>query len=190
MTDFSPAPCHKRAKGWTAERQRAFITNLAITGSVQDSAFAVGLSPRSAYHLRGKPGAEAFSSACDAALEQAGGRLLGIAFDRAIHGAQRRLWQDGEPQIHECNPSDRVLMFLLDRIGPAAFRRLNGQGPQATIADVHAELDRFEDELPEIPSLGWKDLENHTEIPKREKPAIPALMRAKSCDVSSCDAAC
>ena len=50
--EFIPAPTRNRRVGWTAERQRAFIDMLSLTGSVGAAAAAAGVSSRSAYRLR------------------------------------------------------------------------------------------------------------------------------------------
>jgi len=50
---FTPhIPTRVQAKGWTAERQRAFIQALSLTGVVRAAAESVGMSARSAYQLR------------------------------------------------------------------------------------------------------------------------------------------
>jgi len=50
---FTPhVPARVHANGWTAERQRAFIAALALTGVVRAAAASVGMTARSAYQLR------------------------------------------------------------------------------------------------------------------------------------------
>lgn len=68
--DFVPVPMQRRrADGWTQDAQRLFIAMLAQTGSVRDAARGVGMSARSAYRLRGKPGADEFDLVWQAALD-------------------------------------------------------------------------------------------------------------------------
>ena len=65
MTSDSPPT---RRDGWTVWRQADFLGMLAETGSVIGACEAVGISRKSAYRLRGLPGAESFAAAWDAAL--------------------------------------------------------------------------------------------------------------------------
>ena len=65
---FYPVPTRTRRDGWTLERQADFLGMLAETGSVIGACEAVGISRKSAYQLRARPGAESFAAAWDAAL--------------------------------------------------------------------------------------------------------------------------
>jgi hypothetical protein len=65
---FYPVPTRTRRDGWTIERQADFLGMLAETGSVIGACEAVGISRKSAYRLRDRPGAESFAAAWDAAL--------------------------------------------------------------------------------------------------------------------------
>ncbi len=120
-----PAPpatgLRHRHNGWTADRQRQFIATLANTGSVTEAARAAGIAVRSAYRLRHHPQGAAFARAWEAALMTAASRLTAVAFDRAITGAPRRLWRDGELVATTTVPSDRMLMFLLRHLQPRLF---------------------------------------------------------------------
>ncbi|QIG78968.1 hypothetical protein [Stakelama tenebrarum] len=127
-TDFTPVPT-SRTTGWTAQRQRKFIDILAETGCVSDAAAAVGLTPRSAYRLRLRPEAESFHRAWDAALTLASNRLLTMAYERAVYGNIRQVWQRGEVIGEERVPPDRLLMFLLRHLDPMRFGRLSGLMP-------------------------------------------------------------
>jgi hypothetical protein len=114
----------QRHDGWTAERQRIFIAALADSGSVSDAARAAGVSARSAYRLRRRPGAEAFDRAWDQALVFASQRLTAIAFDRAINGSRREVWRDGVLVAEMRAPSDRLLMFLLTKWDDKRYGKL------------------------------------------------------------------
>ncbi len=86
--DFTPVGLQrKRRDGWTPARQRAFIAALARCGSVAAAAREVGMSPRSAYALLDRPGAESFADAWDAAVVTGKEALLGGVIDRALKGA-------------------------------------------------------------------------------------------------------
>jgi hypothetical protein len=65
---FYPVPTRTRRDGWTIERQADFLGMLAETGSVIGACEAVGISRKSAYQLRARPGAESFAAAWDAVL--------------------------------------------------------------------------------------------------------------------------
>lgn len=109
----------KRLAGWSAERQRLFLCNLAETGSVHLASAAARLTARSAYRLRARsPG---FAAGWDTADQLAVGRLSAIAFDRAIHGRTEQVWQGGELVAEKRTPSDRLLMWLLARLDPRRF---------------------------------------------------------------------
>lgn len=126
--EFEPVPVRNRRDGWTVARQRTFIRALAETGSVTDAARAVNVAPRSAYRLRTHPQAKAFAAAWDWALKSAIGNLTAVAFDRAIHGAAREQWKNGDLVHRTRAPSDRMLMFLLkqfDRKNYGPYRWLD-----------------------------------------------------------------
>ena len=109
----------KRWAGWSAERQRLFLLNLAETGSVHLACAAARLTARSAYRLRARsPG---FAAAWDTADQLAVGRLSALAFDRAIHGRTEQVWQEGTLVAEKRLPSYRMLMWLLTRLDPRRF---------------------------------------------------------------------
>lgn len=65
---FHPVPVTARAGGWSVQRQGDFIGWLAMTGSVAEAARRIGMTRKSAYRLRARPGAAGFAAAWDAAL--------------------------------------------------------------------------------------------------------------------------
>jgi hypothetical protein len=91
---FYPVPTRTRRDGWTIERQADFLGMLAETGSVIGACEAVGISRKSAYRLRARPGAESFAAAWDAAL--------GMPLRKVTPPA--RDWLD-------CNPLVRLVLF-------------------------------------------------------------------------------
>ena len=109
----------KRLAGWSAERQRLFLANLAETGSVHLAASAARLSARSAYQLRAR--SPAFARAWNAALRIAVGRLAAIAFDRAVHGRVEQVYRDGNLVAERRVPSDKMLQWLMSRLDPKMF---------------------------------------------------------------------
>jgi hypothetical protein len=117
--DVALEDSRKRLAGWSAERQRLFLTNLAETGSVHLASAAARLSARSAYRLRAR--SPAFAAAWDVADQLAVGRLSALAFDRAIHGRTEQVWHEGILVAEKRLPSDRLLMWLLARLDPRRF---------------------------------------------------------------------
>jgi len=109
----------KRLAGWSAERQRLFLSTLAETGSVHLSSRAARLSARGAYRLRTR--SPAFAKAWDTALQLAVGRLAAIVFDRAINGRIEQVYQDGNLVAERRVPSDKLLTWLLARLDPKRF---------------------------------------------------------------------
>jgi hypothetical protein len=143
----------KRLAGWSAERQRLFLTNLAETGSVHLASAAARLTARSAYRLRAR--SPAFAAAWDTADQLAVGRLSAIAFDRAINGRTEQVWHDGVLTTEKRLPSDRLLMWLLARLDPRRFAapwELRGdQGPDPQ-AEARESFPALLDALPDTPS--------------------------------------
>jgi hypothetical protein len=122
IPDFTPAPTRKRRAGWTAERQRKFIEQVAQNGNIGDACVHVGLSSTSFYNLCRRPGAESFAKACDAArVLAAASRGAAIAWDRAVNGRVERFYKDGELVMERRIPSDYLLTWLLARLDPLTF---------------------------------------------------------------------
>jgi hypothetical protein len=114
-----PVPVRVRADGWTAERQRTFLVVLAETGSVSNACREARVSSRSAYRLRARPDAEDFARTWDQALKIATVRLTTLAFERATRGTVREIWKEGQLVQQTREPSDRLLVFLLQHLLPA-----------------------------------------------------------------------
>lgn len=143
LADYRPVVMRARHDGWTAERQRTFLTTLAETGSISHACRDAGVSSRSAYRLRQRPDAAAFATAWDQALRLATVRLTTIAFERAVRGTVREIWRDDQLVAQSRQPSDRVLIFLLSQLlprmgkdGAAADSRLDQF--DRTVADIRA----------------------------------------------------
>jgi hypothetical protein len=113
--DFEPVPLAWRSDGWTPERQRAFIEELADCGVVREAASRVGMTEQSAYGLRRRPDAEAFNKAWDTAVHMGTERLQSIAVERAIQGTIRRRYFQGEVVGEERVHDNRLLIYLLGR---------------------------------------------------------------------------
>jgi hypothetical protein len=109
----------KRLAGWSAERQKLFLTVLAETGQVHLAAAGARLSARSAQALRVR--SPAFNAGWRMAEQLGAGRLAPIAFDRAINGRIEQVYRDGELIAERRVPSDKLLMWLLARLDPKRF---------------------------------------------------------------------
>ena len=96
LADYRPVKLAKRSNGWTAERQRKFLTVLAETGCISEACTQAGVSSRSAYRLRQRTDAQSFARAWDQALRLATVRLTTIAFERAVRGTTREIWRDDQ----------------------------------------------------------------------------------------------
>lgn len=159
IPDFTPAPSRKRIAGWTAERQRKFIEQVALTGNIGDACALVGLSSTSFYNLCSKPGADSFVKACDAArVLSAASRGAAIAWDRAINGRVERFYKDGELVMERRVPSDYLLTWLLARLDPLTF------GSPA--AKAHALGDPREKARKDLPRL----MANFEDVSEEECP--------------------
>lgn len=150
LADFTPVALSPRRTGWTADRQRQFLTTLAETGRVALACAEVGLTARSAYRLRHHPQGLAFARAWDTAVVCGTNRLLAIAVERATVGGVREVWKDGALVSETRAPSDSLLMFLLRHFaqhhfaprGP--FSRTDNRVAPAEAALIH-RLDALED---------------------------------------------
>jgi hypothetical protein len=161
IPDFTPAPSRKRRAGWTAERQRTFIEQVAVTGNIGEACARVGLSSTSFYNLCSKPGAESFAQACDAARAlSASSRGAAIAWDRAINGRVERFYKDGELVMERRVPSDYLLTWLLARLDPLTF------GSPAAKAHALAQGDPRRKARQELPRL----MASFEDVPEEECP--------------------
>ena len=121
-TPFDGVPLEdsrNRLAGWSADRQRLFLTHLAETGSVHLACSAARLSARGAYRLRAR--SPAFARGWDMAQRLSVGRLSAIAFDRALNGRLEQVYEGGDLVAERRVPNDRMLMWLLARLDPKRF---------------------------------------------------------------------
>jgi hypothetical protein len=116
-----------RHDGWTPERQRLFIQALALTGQVEAACKMTGISRKSAYALRARPGAKNFCWAWEVALASGRARLFDYLFDRALNGVTTiKLKLGGDVEISN-GPDGRLVAGFLksplpgeNRFGAAA----------------------------------------------------------------------
>ena len=153
LLKFKPVP-HRAARrnSITADRQRAFIEQLAATGIVTQAAKHIGASLEALYKLRKRPGAEAFAEAWDRAVDCGVARLEDSALARAIEGEERMIVSAGKVLGTERRFNDALVMFFLrnrrpDRYGNGlvpgspAFERLRQQVMDEYLADQPGEAE-------------------------------------------------
>jgi hypothetical protein len=141
----------KRLAGWSAERQKLFLTVLAETGQVHLAAAAARLSVRSAQALRVR--SPAFNAAWRMAEQLGAGRLAPIAFDRAINGRVEQVFEDGQLVAERRVPNDKLLMWLLARLDPKRFALpWEQRGDADPQADAAAAFPGLLDGLGDVPS--------------------------------------
>ncbi|HEU0044346.1 hypothetical protein [Sphingomonas sp.] len=114
-TSFTPVEVRPRHDGWTPARQVAVVQALAACGCVEEACAAVGMSPRSFYDLRARPGADSFRQAVELALDVGVQRLSDAVIGRAIHGEVTPIFYKGE-QIGEKRRFDNQLAMFVLRI--------------------------------------------------------------------------
>ena len=107
---FTPVPMQRRrADGWSAERQRRFITALSVMGAVGPAARAVGMGRASAYRLRERAGAAGFAEAWDIAIACGADLQFHTALDQAINGVTTvRVMRGGMVEV--MNAPDRKFL--------------------------------------------------------------------------------
>ena len=185
--DYRWVPVRRKARydGWTEEKQRRFIEELADTGQVGLAAKAVGLSRAAAYTLRRAAHGAAFARAWDAAREQAGSFIEDVAFERAIEGVEHPVFDDcGQVVATRRIYNDRLLMFLLRSLKPQRYARHALASLAATIPDRPAEavlgerLAALEPELPLPPEelLGAEAMEDELQIADIADGTLPKFL--------------
>lgn len=162
-----PVRRRPRLDGWTEEKMRRFIETLADTGQVNLAAKAVGMSRESAYKLRRSPHGAAFARAWDAARHHAGSFLEDVAFERAIEGEERNVYNEyGEVIATKPVVNDRLLMFLLRHLKPERYAADALAKPAPPPEPVEVTLRAMEPRLPAPPEqlLGPEQLAAELEI--------------------------
>lgn len=130
---FDPVPsASTRHDGWTAQRQRAFIDALGRCGLVAAAARAVGMTPKSAYRLRARAGADSFCAAWDAAVDQGHALACDTAITRAFDGEAVPIMRRGR-QVGERRRYDNRLLIT-------ALRQGQFRNDGLTLADALAAL--------------------------------------------------
>jgi hypothetical protein len=187
-----PVRRRPRFDGWTEEKQRRFIEALADTGLVSHAAKAVGMTRESANRLRRSPHGAAFARAWDAARLHAGSALEDIAFERAIEGQERNVYNEfGEVICTKRVVNDRMLTFLLSHLMPDRYGKAGRGAAMETVAGpdsnnsqlppptaLEASLRAMEPELPAQPEeiLDAETLEAEIQIAEIMDGTLPHFL--------------
>lgn len=183
--DWVPILRKPRADGWTPQRQRAFIGELADCGSVATAAQRVGLSASSAYRLRRAPDGRAFASAWDAAMQQAAHALIDAAFERAFNGSEEPVFdRNGRRVGRRFRQSDGLLMFMLrkhfpERYGDLHRDRAPDAGPLVEAEPVAERIAALDPPRPDDPAalMAPDDLANALTVARICDGELPSWQR-------------
>jgi hypothetical protein len=130
---------------WTPACQRAFLEELACTGSVQSATKHVGKSPRSAYALRYRRDGAAFRLAWDAAILIARATLADMLMDRAIHGYEEMTVKQEDGSVLRGKYDNRLGQGLLSRLDRMAEAQAAAHSVAAQVQLVVQDFERFLD---------------------------------------------
>jgi hypothetical protein len=145
-------PAAARYDGWTAEKQRIFLSAVAEGQNVARAAGAAGMSRQSAYALRNAARGGAFALGWDAAHLRARDVLADEMLDRALHGVREHV-TNGDGSITERfrydNRHGMQVLARLDRLADApadparsaASGGANGGAARLIAAEFEAYLD-------------------------------------------------
>jgi hypothetical protein len=163
---FEPVPVRARHDGFTPEKQRAFLEELADTGCVAAAAARVGMTEQSATRLRRRADARSFDRAWDAATLANKRTLRAVAWDRAVTGTVKRHYYHGELRSEEIVHDNRLLIYLL---GKADSLVEHPQGAAQVLRNWEPWMDAVEQGLPEPPAPSAEEDEwDGTEVMKLE----------------------
>ncbi|MEA3052087.1 MAG: hypothetical protein QOG72_990 [Sphingomonadales bacterium] len=120
---FTPVPVRARHDGWTVERQKWFILRLALGGCVSVAARGVGMTRKSAYRLRERPGAKSFATAWDKAQGWGQDRTVDVGLERSLCGERVPIVRSGRVvgEVHRYD--NRLSMAVLNALDRRAVAR-------------------------------------------------------------------
>lgn len=117
---FEPVRVRARRDGWTPRRQHFFILALARGYGPGKAAALVGMTRKTAYELRSKPGARGFADAWDSAVARHKARKMAARrpslSERARHGTWHPRLYQGRLIGWEHRPDNARAMGLLKRL--------------------------------------------------------------------------
>jgi hypothetical protein len=130
---------------WTPACQRAFLGELACTGSVISSAQHVGKSPKSAYGLRFRRDGAAFHLGWQAAVLVARAMLADMLMDRAIHGYEETTVKQDDGSTLRSKHDNRLSKGMLDRLDRMADAQCERGSFSAQVQLISQDFDSFLD---------------------------------------------
>lgn len=138
------APDSARYNGWTAEKQKRFLTALSLGHPVNRACAIVDMSRQSAYALRNAARGAAFRLAWDAALLRSRDVLADELMERALNGVRTTVTADDGRTVTR-HRHDNTLAFRmltrLDRRADAACTDANAAAVRLAAADFEQLLD-------------------------------------------------
>lgn len=133
---------------WTPACQRAFLEELACTGSVLRASKHVQKSPRSAYDLKFRRDGAAFRLGWDAAILVSRDVINDMLMDRAVNGYEEITVKNDDGSVMRGKFDNRLGMNLLgrlDRIAETqALRSSRNAQVQLIVGDFECFLDLIE----------------------------------------------
>lgn len=163
LIPFDPVATRPRVDGWSPDRQREFIEALADCGIIREAAGRVGMSEQSVGRLCRRADGRSFAHACEVAFRLGARRLRSIAVERAVEGTIKRHYYHGELKAEERVYDNRLLIYLLGRLGgalaldtPAATLE-RGWGDLVDKLDTDDPQDCDGDEIWEEEGEWWTD---------------------------------
>ena len=151
MTAYTPSAYDKDMVAirndyrWTAACQRAFLDELACTGSVMRSAGHVGKSAKGAYGLRFRRDGAAFALGWDAAILVARAMFADMLMDRAIHGFEETSVRDDSNTTRRGKFDNRLSKGMLDRLDKMAEAQALAGSRAAQVQLVVQDFENFLD---------------------------------------------
>jgi hypothetical protein len=130
---------------WTPQCQRAFLEELACTGSVLRSAKHVAKSPRSAYDLRFRRDGAAFRLGWDAAILVSRDVVQDMLMDRAVNGYEEVTSKLDDGTVMRGKFDNRLGMGLLGRLDRMAEAQAIKGSRNAQVMLVCQDFESFLD---------------------------------------------
>lgn len=145
LHDLEPGvPDSTRYDGWTAEKQKRFLTALSLGHPITRACAIVDMSRQSAYALRNAARGAAFRLAWDAALLRSRDVLADELMERALNGDRTTVTADDGRTVtrhrHDNTLAWRMLTRL-DRRADAACADANAAAVRLAAADFEQLLD-------------------------------------------------
>lgn len=134
-SETTPEPLPEPAPGWTPERIRFFLEQLARSGNVVAACGKLGISRQAAYQLKRRM--PAFALAWDGAILRHRDALVDACMDRALNGVCEEVVVDGRV-VERTRADGATLRFMMARADRMAESREMHDRP-ARLAEAHLE---------------------------------------------------